>query len=159
MAITREKLASCDPVWEHLRAEAESDRRARARAGRFIHATILKHDQLENALSYHMARKLGGEELGPLTVRETFEEAIADDPRSEPRCAPIFRRCWTAIRPAIPSPRLFSYYKGFHALECYRIAHWLWRKDRKAMALFFQSRMSQLFAVDINPAARLGAAS
>jgi serine O-acetyltransferase len=50
----------------------------------------------------------------------------------------------------------FLYYKGFHALECYRIAHWLWRQNRIAMALFFQSRISQLFAVDIHPAAVMG---
>jgi serine O-acetyltransferase len=50
----------------------------------------------------------------------------------------------------------FLYFKGFHALESYRIAHWLWNHDRKTMALFFQARMSQLFQVDIHPAARMG---
>ena len=50
----------------------------------------------------------------------------------------------------------FLFYKGFHALEGYRIAHWLWTQERKAMALFLQSRISQLFAVDIHPAAEMG---
>jgi serine O-acetyltransferase len=156
MAITREKLASCDPVWERLRAEAESlAEREPALAG-FVHATVLKHDRLEHALSYHMAKKLGGEDLSPLAVRETFEEAIAADPE----IGAAMRADLSAVMDRDPAchsfVEAFLFYKGFHALECYRIAHWLWRQDRKAMALFFQSRISQLFAVDIHPAAWMG---
>src|ERR1700761_2536715 len=80
MAITREKLASCDPVWERLRAEAEAIAERELALAGFVHASILKHDRLEDALAYHMARKLGSEALGPLTVHERFEEAIAADP-------------------------------------------------------------------------------
>jgi len=156
MAITREKLASCDPVWERLRREAEiMAEREPALAG-FIHAAILKHDRLEHALSYHMARKLGGEDLSPLMVRETFEEAIAADPD----IGSAFRADLSAVLDRDPACHSFAeaflYYKGFHALQCYRIAHWLWQQNRKAMALFFQSRISQLFAVDIHPAAKMG---
>jgi serine O-acetyltransferase len=50
----------------------------------------------------------------------------------------------------------FLFYKGFHALECYRVAHWLWRQGREAMGLFLQSRISQLFSVDVHPAAKIG---
>src|ERR1700685_2535310 len=79
MAVTREKLASCDPVWARLRTEAESmAERDPALAG-FIHATLLNHDRLEQALSYHLARKLGGEDLSPLAIREMFDDAIAAD--------------------------------------------------------------------------------
>jgi serine O-acetyltransferase len=156
MAITREKLASCDPVWARLRAEAESlAEREPALAG-FVHATVLKHDRLEHALSYHMAKKLGGEDLSPLAVRETFEEAIAADPD----IGAAMRADLSAVLDRDPAchsfVEAFLFYKGFHALECFRIAHWLWRQDRKAMALFFQSRISQLFAVDIHPAAKMG---
>jgi serine O-acetyltransferase len=50
----------------------------------------------------------------------------------------------------------FLYFKGFHAIQCYRVGHWLWTQNRQPMALFFQSRISELFDVDIHPAARLG---
>src|SRR5271168_320558 len=156
MANTREKLASCDPVWERLRAEAESMAEREPALAGFIHAAVLKHDRLEHAISYHMAKKLGGEDLSPLAVRETFEEAIAADPD----IGVALRADLSAVLDRDPAchsfVEAFLYYKGFHALECYRIAHWLWRQDRKAMALFFQSRISQLFAVDIHPAAQMG---
>jgi serine O-acetyltransferase len=48
------------------------------------------------------------------------------------------------------------YYKGFHALQTYRVAHWLWRADRLALATHLQNRSSEAFSVDIHPAARIG---
>jgi serine O-acetyltransferase len=50
----------------------------------------------------------------------------------------------------------FLFFKGFHALQAYRITHWLWTKGRDALALHFQSRISEVFGVDIHPAARIG---
>jgi serine O-acetyltransferase len=156
MAITREKLASCDPVWASLRTEAEGMAEREPALAGFIHDSVLNHDKLEHALSYHMARKLGGEDLSPLAVRETFEEAIAADPA----IGSALRADLSAVLDRDPACHSFTeaflYYKGFHALECYRIAHWLWTHDRPIMALFFQARMSQLFQVDIHPAAKMG---
>ena len=60
MANPREKMASCDPVWDRLRQEAETIAEREPALAGFVHAAILKHEQLENALSYHMAGKLGG---------------------------------------------------------------------------------------------------
>jgi len=156
MATPREKLASCDPVWEQLRREAESMAEREPALAGFIHAAILKHDRLENALAYHMAKRLGGDDLSPLMVHETFEAAI----KSDPEIGTAFRADLAAVLDRDPAchsfVEAFLFYKGFHALQCWRVAHWLWRQERTAMALFFQSRISQLFAVDIHPAASMG---
>ena len=50
----------------------------------------------------------------------------------------------------------FLFFKGFHALQAYRLAHWLWNEKRRHLALYLQTRVSDLFAVDIHPAARIG---
>ena len=156
MAILREKLTSFDPVWAQLRDEAQAIADAEPALAGFIHATILKHDRLENALSYHLARKLGGEDLDPLLARETFEEALTSDPG----IGEAIRADLSAVLDRDPACHSFAeaflYYKGFHALESYRISHWLWQQKREALAFFFQSRISELFAVDIHPAAKLG---
>jgi serine O-acetyltransferase len=156
MTILREKLTSFDPVWSQFRGEAQAMADGEPALAGFIHATILKHDRLENALSYHLARKLGGEDLDPLLARETFEEALGNDPG----IGEAIRADLSAVLDRDPACKsfveAFLYYKGFHALESYRIGHWLWRQNRKALALFFQSRISELFAVDIHPAAQLG---
>jgi hypothetical protein len=48
------------------------------------------------------------------------------------------------------------YFKGFHALQTHRIAHSLWHRGHQVLALMLQSRVSEVFAVDIHPAARIG---
>ena len=156
MATPREKVSSIDPVWNALRQQAEAMAGREPALAGFVHATILQHERLEQALTYHLARKLGGEDMSPLAVREMFDDAVAADPaigqavRAD--LSAVFER-----DPACHSyVEAFLFYKGFHALESFRIAHWLWARDRKAMALFLQSRISNLFAVDIHPAARIG---
>ncbi|MBV9550455.1 MAG: serine O-acetyltransferase [Alphaproteobacteria bacterium] len=156
MATPREKLASCDPIWEKLRREAEEMAEHEPALAGFVHATILQHTRLEDALCFHLAKKLGNDDVSPLMTRETFEEALAGDltigAAVRADLSAVFER-----DPACHSYlEAFLYYKGFHALQTHRIAHWLWAQQRKWMALFFQSRSSQLFAVDIHPASRLG---
>ncbi len=48
------------------------------------------------------------------------------------------------------------YFKGFHALQTHRLAHWLYRKGRKDFAYYLQSRSSAVFQTDINPTAKIG---
>src|SRR6218665_2017450 len=50
----------------------------------------------------------------------------------------------------------FLYFKGFLALQGQRVAHWLWHHDRIHLARHLQSRISEVFGVDIHPAARIG---
>jgi len=150
------KLVSYDPIWRTLRDQAAELAGSEPALASFAHATILRHERLEEALAYHLARKIGGENLSTLQVHEIFLEAFAADPsigaavRAD--LSAVFQR-----DPACASyVQAFLFFKGFHALQCYRAAHWLWTNDRKVMALYFQNRMSDLFAVDIHPAARLG---
>jgi serine O-acetyltransferase len=154
MASPREKVSAVDPIWTALRQQAEAMAGREPALAGFVHATILQHDRLEQALSYHLARKLGGEDLSPLAIREMFDDVSDEELGQAVRAdlSAVFER-----DPACHSYLdAFLFYKGFHALECYRVSHWLWNEGRKAMALFLQSRISQLFAVDIHPAARIG---
>jgi serine O-acetyltransferase len=156
MPVPHEKLAICDPIWKALRQEAEEMAESEPSLASFVHATILKHDRLEGALAYHLANKIGGEDVSPMLTREIFEEAIDADPgigaavRAD--LSAVFER-----DPACHSyVEAFLFYKGFLALQGYRVAHWLWHQNRHPMALFVQSRISELFDVDIHPAAKLG---
>jgi serine O-acetyltransferase len=151
-----EKVASCDPIWSALRAQAEQLAESEPELASIAHATILKHDLLEEALSYLLAKKIGGEDLSPMQLREMFQDAFA----AEPAMGEAVRADLSAIFQRDPAchsyVQAFLFFKGFHALESYRVAHFLWNHGRKLVALFIQNRMSDLFAVDIHPAARLG---
>lgn len=50
----------------------------------------------------------------------------------------------------------FLYFKGYHALQSYRVAHWLYNQGRYEFALYMQSIISHNFAVDIHPEAKIG---
>jgi serine O-acetyltransferase len=156
MSVSFDKVAAVDPIWSALRQQAEHLATREPALASFVHATILNHPRLEDALSYHLAKKVGGEDISPMQAREIFESALAADPgigqavRAD--LSAVFER-----DPACHSyVEAFLYYKGFHSLQCYRISHWLWTEGREGMALFFQSRISELFDVDIHPAAELG---
>ena len=156
MAVARENIAQCDPLWSTLRDEAEAMAEREPALASFVHATILKHDRLEDAFAYHLAKKVGNEDLSPMMTREIFAEALsADDGIGQAMRADL-----SAVYERDPACNAyvdaFLFYKGFHALESYRISHWLWTNGRRSMALFFQSRISQQFDVDIHPAAQMG---
>ena len=151
----REKVSSVDPIWTALRQQAEAMAGREPTLAGFVHATILQHDRLEQALSYHLARKLGGEDLSPLAIREIFDHVASEEGFGQ-----ALRADLSAVFERDPACHsyvdAFLFYKGFHALESYRVAHWLWGQGRKEMALFLQSCISQLFAVDVHPAAKIG---
>src|SRR5690606_17160367 len=143
-------------VWAQLRVEAMQAAAEEPLLASYLHASILHHDRIEDALSYHLAQKLGHGDLPALQLREVIREAYAADPSIGAAAARDMRvvrerdpACTTYLQP-------FLYFKGYGGLQAYRIAHWLWREDRHVLAYHLQSRVSELFAVDIHPAARIG---
>lgn len=145
-----------DLVWERIRKETAADAVDEPILASFLHATILNHDSLETALSFHLANKLDSPTASALLLREVIEEALENDTciRRAIRCdlLAVEERDSACNTLSVP----FLYFKGFHALQTHRVAHWLWKQGRQSLALFFQNRMSVVFGVDIHPAAQLG---
>jgi serine O-acetyltransferase len=144
-------------VWSQLRVEAMQSTAEEPLLASFLHATILHHVRIEDALSYHLASKLGGGDMNPLHLREMAQEAYD----SEPEIVRRAERDMRVVRERDPACRTylqpFLYYKGFAGLQAYRISNWLWRHERHELAFYLQSRISELFSVDIHPAASIGA--
>ncbi|WP_111642711.1 serine O-acetyltransferase [Marinimicrobium alkaliphilum] len=147
---------SNDPVWEEIRRHTRDQAQAEPVLASFLYTTILNHDTLEAALSFHLANKLDSPAVPAMLVREVIEQALADDPA----IGAAVRADLMAVNErdsachALTTPFLF--YKGFHALQSYRIAHWLWQRNQQSLALYLQNRISVVFGVDIHPAAVIG---
>lgn len=156
MPETRVRLATLDPVWDRICQECREAVKAEPTLGGVIHGSILHHASLEGALAYRFALKLASGEMSEQILREVADEAYRDDPS----LAQAARTDMVAVLERDPAchrlmqPILF--FKGFQALQCYRVAHWLWRKGRSDMAYFVQMRVSEVFGVDIHPAAKIG---
>ncbi|MDR3510468.1 MAG: serine O-acetyltransferase [Caulobacteraceae bacterium] len=144
------------PVWAALRNEAAHAAQTEPTLASLLNAVVLKHDRLSSALSYQLARKLGDQELRAMSAREIADEAYASDPAIidmvEADLQAVFERdpaCKGYVQP-------FLFFKGFLALQTHRVAHWLWTEGRETLAFYLQSRMSEIFQVDIHPATRIG---
>jgi serine O-acetyltransferase len=144
-------------VWSSLRVEAMQAAAEEPLLASYLHASILHHDKIEDALSYHLAQKLGGGDMSPLQLREVCWEAY----EAEPQIAVMAARDMRVVRERDPACRTylqpFLYFKGYAGLQAYRISHWLWQQEREILAFHLQSRISELFSVDIHPAAKIGA--
>jgi serine O-acetyltransferase len=150
------KVTNLDPVWERIRREAQAAVADEPLLGGLVHSSLLHHPTLERALSYRFSLKLDSGEMSEQILREIGDEAYSSDPD----IAQAARADLVAVLDRDPAchrliqPILF--FKGFQAIQAYRIGNWLWRQGRKDMAYFIQMRVSEAFGIDIHPAAKIG---
>ena len=156
MARTRKSIQALDPVWSRITDEAQEAVRSEPLLGGLIHSNILHYDTIEGALGYRFALKLASGEMSEQILREIADEAYASDASlasaARTDIMAVFERdpaCHRLIQPIL-------YFKGYQAIQAYRVGHWLWQQGRKDMAYFIQMRVSEAFGVDIHPAARIG---
>ena len=145
-----------DPFWDKIQHEAEVAAKQEPMLSGFLFATVLNHTSLEDALSFLLASKLESSTLPASSVRDLLDEAYSNDDT----IAESIREDLSAICERDPACdgflNILLYYKGYHALQAYRAAHYYWNHDRRALAAYIQSRISEVFAVDIHPAAKIG---
>src|ERR1044071_856720 len=150
------KLAALDPIWNRIRSEAEDIVRREPELASFIYSTVLHHDRLEHAVVHRLADRLDHAALSGDLIRQTYDEAL----REEPDIGNAFRADLVAVYDRDPATSRFIdpllYFKGFHAIQTHRLAHWLHQNGRKDFAYYLQSRSSAVFQTDINPNARIG---
>ncbi|MFC3023679.1 serine O-acetyltransferase [Vibrio zhugei] len=143
-------------VWKYVIDESRKQAEQEPMLASFYHATIIKHDSLKSALSYILANRLNTPSMPAMAVREVIEEAFASD--SQIADAAACDICATVNRD--PAVSMYSvpllYLKGYHALQGYRVANWLWKQGRIALAMYFQNQISVACQVDIHPAATIG---
>ncbi|MGB3313812.1 MAG: serine O-acetyltransferase [Albidovulum sp.] len=156
MAETKAKFAQVDPVWSHICEEARAAVRDEPLLGGFIHSSILHHATLERALAYRFSLKLASGEMSEQLLREIADEAYTTDPS----LGQVARADIVAVYDRDPACHRFMqplmFFKGFQAVQAYRIGHWLWNNGRRDLAYFVQMRVSEIFGVDIHPGARVG---
>jgi serine O-acetyltransferase len=149
-------LDKVDPVWARIRREGEEVARHEPELATFIYSTILHHDTLEAAVVHRVSQRLDHPDVSAELIRQAYEGALD----SEPSIGAIFRADIVATFDRDPATHRFIepvlYFKGFHAIQTHRLAHWLWRNHRKDFAFYLQSRSSAVFQCDIHPAAPVG---
>ncbi len=155
-AIKVASFDSIDPIFTRLRVEAEEAIHREPEISGIMISTVLNHDTLEAAIIHRLAARLGHPEVPGEHIRKTYLDVIAHDPA----IGEAFRADLVAVIDRDPAcSRLIEpvlYFKGFHAIQTHRLAHALWIAGRKDFALYLQSRSSEVFQTDVNPAAKFG---
>lgn len=148
--------AGTTAFWALMRSEAAGKSREEPILGSYFHATVLNHRSFSAALSFRLASKLENPMLPTMLIRDVISEALDDDPDIL-RAAALDVAASYLRDPACPDLSTpFLFFKGFHALQAHRIAHWLWTRERRSLAQLFQNQISASLGVDIHPAARMG---
>lgn len=156
MPETRAKLTTVDPVWSRVCDEAMEAIRSEPLLGGLIHSGLLHHATMERALAYRFSLKLASGEMSEQILREIADQAFEQDPElgaaARADLMAVYERdpaCHRFLQPIL-------FFKGYQAVQAYRVGHWLWQAGRTDLAYFVQMRVSEVFGVDIHPAARVG---
>lgn len=149
-------LELVDPLWARVRTEAEAAAEREPALATFLFGSVTSLHSLEEAVAARVAARLDHPDMPMAIIRQAYHDAIVGDPSIgvSIRCDinAVLERDPAAGRALEP----LLYFKGFHALQAHRLAHWLWTEGRKDFALYLQSRSSAVFQTDIHPAARIG---
>jgi serine O-acetyltransferase len=145
-----------DPIWDSLQEEARVAAQQDPLLAAFLYSTIINQRSLEDSVIYRICERLDHPDLQANLLRQTFAEMLED----WPEWGAILRVDIQAVYDRDPACTRFLeailYFKGFHAIQTHRLAHWLLNRGRRDFALYLQSRSSSVFQTDINPAARIG---
>jgi serine O-acetyltransferase len=149
-------IGTVDPVWAQIRREAEEIVSREPELASFIYSSVLHHETLEGAVVHRLAERLDHSDVSGELIRQAYAEALRDTPELRD----LFRADIAATLDRDPAAdrciEPLLYFKGFHAIQTHRLAHWLWSKGRQDFAFYLQSRSSAVFQTDIHPAVTVG---
>ena len=143
-------------LWQQLKAESEQVIQQEPLLASYVYACFLKHSTLQSALSFILANKLSDDVMPVVTVRELFDKAFAESPDVIEHAACDIKAVFERDAAVSTHLAVILYLKGFQSIQVHRLAHFLWTNNRKELALFLQSRNSEVFSVDIHPACKIG---
>ena len=144
-----------DDVWSVIKEEVRLRIQAEPTLEPYLNLLVLSQDSLVSAIASIISSKLNNDALSSKDIKnfildvykncdgiaESLEEDLIFFKDNDPACK------------YYSTPILF--YKGFQGLAAYRAANCLWKNDRHTMSLFIQNRASEVFGVDIHPAAEI----
>nr|GMC75539.1 serine acetyltransferase 1, chloroplastic-like [Ipomoea batatas]GME02770.1 serine acetyltransferase 1, chloroplastic-like [Ipomoea batatas] len=145
-----------DDVWLRMKDEAISDVEEEPILCGYYYSSILDHDSIESALANHLSMKLSNSSLPSGKLCDLFLAILAEDSEIIRAVKADLKAVRERDPACISFVHCFLNFKGFLAVQSHRMAHQLWSRGRKTLALLVQNRSSEVFAVDIHPGAKIG---
>ncbi|KAK7387157.1 hypothetical protein VNO78_27706 [Psophocarpus tetragonolobus] len=151
------EVAEVVDLWLKIQEEARLDVDQEPILSSYYFSSILSHKSLESALANHLSNKMSSLSLPSSTLYDLLMGVLVDDGDDIIGAVKDDLRAVKERDPAcISYVHCLLNFKGFLACQAHRIAHKLWLQGRKVLALLIQNRVSEVFAVDIHPGAKIG---
>jgi len=151
-----ERHIDIENLWTTMVEEARRDGSELPLLADFYHRNIVQHCNYGSALAYVLAEKMADNPSQVSQWQQLFESYMLAN-KAIGRAAAKDLLCQLQSNASIKdhySPLL--YFGGYQALQCYRLAHYCWLNNQRAMASYIQGRVVTLFGVDIHPGAVIG---
>lgn len=145
-----------DDLWLTMKDEARSDVDREPILSNYYFNAILSHHVIETALAHYLSVKLSDSSLPSGTLYDLFMTVLTEDQEIVRAVKDDLRAVKERDPACISYVQCFLNFKGFLACQAHRIAHNLWSHDRKVLAFIIQNRVSEVFASDIHPGAKIG---
>jgi serine O-acetyltransferase len=143
-------------IWNALRTRAAVLAAIEPQSQPLLESAILQQKSYSAALAHWLATRLDGPPPGYATFRRLIGTAYESN---ETFTRESVTDLW-AILERDPACHClcsaFLLYKGFHALQIHRAAHWHWKQGRRFSALQLQHRVAEALSIDVHPAADIG---
>lgn len=143
-------------IWKKILYEVSLSLKNEPILSKFYEKNILQHDDLSSSLSYILASKLSVLNISEKKIQKIFYDIYLNNSSilksSIKDLKAVLQRDPVIKNYLVP----FLYFKGFHALQAYRLSNYLWNTKKTSLSIYLQSRMSSVFSVDIHPAASIG---
>ena len=149
-------LSSLDTFWIKLRQEAKELAKKEAAMSKLLQQGVLNHTSFSEALVNRLALKLSNDEINATSLKDIIEKTLQRTPEIVDAALADMRAVYERDPACHSLIQIFLFFKGFIALQAYRISHSLYCHQQREMAYHIQSRVSELFCIDIHPAAILG---
>jgi len=154
--LSRDNNWQINSIWAVILDEAKNIISQQGDMTDFVKSTILNHEDFKSVLSWRLASKLSSSELKDKILSEiAFNSYNKNTDLIENAYMDLL-----AVRERDPACSRYIepvlYFKGFQAIQAYRLGNYLYMKGNKDLALFLQMRASEVFGVDIHPKAKIG---
>ena len=143
-------------IWNKLSKEAEEVIREETLLQDYLSECVLMHESFETALSFILANKVSDDVMSTDTLRALFLDVFRSSPVIVGSAVEDIKAAFDRDPAVCTYLSVILYLKGYQAIQVHRLANFLWHNHRKELALFIQSRNSEVFSVDIHPACEMG---
>ena len=150
------RILPADQLWQSIRREAETALTADPIFGASLSSAISDYSDLGGALSHQIGERLGRSPADRRQFAGVAREAFAASPdlvdaaSRDLQSIAVHDPAMTTLLPPLLN------FKGYVALQAWRVSNWLWRQDRTDQALLLQSLSSDTLQVSIHPSASIG---